>query len=76
MKVVYATATSMIGQALIKGGTHWPADDPLVLENPGLFSDNPRYGLYYSVEPAAEEAAPAKRSYLRHNPDSLRGDGQ
>jgi hypothetical protein len=72
LKVVYATATSMIGQALIKGGTHWPADDPLVLANPTLFSDNPRYGLFFSVEPAAGEAPPAKRSYIRRNPDSLR----
>ncbi len=69
MKIVYATATTIIGQALIPHGSHWPADDPIVLANPGTFSDNPRYGLQYSVEPAdfAEPApAPQKRSYIRH----------
>jgi len=71
----------MIGQDLVKGGTHWPADDPLVLANPTLFSADPRFGLFSTlspeqidsmVEPAAVEAPREKRSYIRRNPDSLR----
>ncbi len=69
MKIVYAIATTVIGQALITHGSHWPADDPIVAANPGTFSDDPRYGLQYSVEPVEfRDPAPVreKRSYIRH----------
>lgn len=57
MKLVYATTSTMLatplgGQVRILKGTHWPADDPIVQANPSLFSEDARYGLYYSVEPA------------------------
>lgn len=82
MKVVYATATTVIGQARIMHGTHWPADDPIVQANPAFFSSDPRYGLNYSAEPAGyqdaePEAEPdpepaveeprAKRAYVRRS---------
>lgn len=51
MKVVYASTTAVVGQTLIVAGTHWPAEDPVVLDNPSLFSDDPRYGLMFSSEP-------------------------
>ena len=72
MKVVYATATVVTDQALIREGTHWPATDPLVLANPSLFSDDPRVGLQFTVEPASGdqiliEQPRQKRAYVRHN---------
>jgi hypothetical protein len=51
MQVVYATATQHVGAGLVRKGTHWPADDPIVKAHPDLFSSDPRYGLLYSVEP-------------------------
>lgn len=70
MKVVYATATVVTDQALIREGTHWPASDPLVLANPSLFSEDPRVGLQFTVEPALNEQVleepRQKRSYVRH----------
>lgn len=39
------------GPVLVGKGTHWPADDPIVLANPGLFSSDPRWGLFYTREP-------------------------
>jgi hypothetical protein len=37
-------------------GSHWPADDPVVLAHPEVFSTDPRYGLNYSVEPDGWDA--------------------
>lgn len=54
MKVVYATSTFTWSSFLIRAGSHWPADDPVVKANPGSFSDDPRWGLAYSVEPAEQ----------------------
>lgn len=56
--VVYATATATVttpdgGQQLIRHGTHWPADDPLVRANPGLFAADARYGLSWTGDPPA-----------------------
>lgn len=69
MKVVYATSTFAWSSWMVRQGSHWPADDPVVLANPGSFSDDPRIGLSYSVEPPEEELAVAreKRSYVRRN---------
>lgn len=69
MKVVYATASAVIGQAMVRMGTHWPADDPLVLSNPTFFSEDPKYGLVYTREPANEQVIDEpriKRAYVRH----------
>lgn len=35
----------------VAGGSHWLADDPLVLACPGLFTRDCRYGLAYSGDP-------------------------
>lgn len=70
MKVVYAKVRAVVGQHLIVAGSHWPADDPIVLLQPTLFSEDPRYGLSFSVEPPANdqvlEQPRVKRAYVRH----------
>jgi hypothetical protein len=55
--VVYATGTARLalpdgGGGIVRKGTHWPADDPVVTAHPELFSADPRYGLEFSQEPA------------------------
>lgn len=59
--VVYAVGTEYVnlpggGRARVQKGTHWPADDPVVRVRPELFSTDPRWGLYYSVEPDGYDA--------------------
>lgn len=53
--VVYATTTANVNhqgaQYTIQGGAHWYADDPLVRENPNLFSTDARYGMKATVTP-------------------------
>lgn len=61
MRVVYATANASVATAHgrvipVRFGTHWSAEDPLVKEHPGLFSDEPLYGMSHS-SPAAQELA-------------------
>lgn len=61
MKVVYATSTTVVtmpgGWPLgVHLGTHWRADDPLVLDHPDLFSEDPKYGMSYSAPPPPEPA--------------------
>ena len=54
-------------------GSHWPADDPYVLANPGQFSTDPRYHLaftevrpYYLGEQVEQAtAAPGERRTTR-----------
>jgi hypothetical protein len=48
--VVYAVATVSINTpagfpVLVRAGTHWPANDPIVLANPTTFSSDPRVGM-------------------------------
>lgn len=61
MDVVYATSTQLVTvpggrQARVPGGSHWPADDPVVKANPDLFSTDARYGLLFTEEPAGYDA--------------------
>lgn len=62
MDVVYATSTVQVGtpdggRHLVRGGSHWPASDPVVLAAPaGLFSPDPRFGLEFTVPPPDAEA--------------------
>jgi hypothetical protein len=67
---VYAPIAGTVRRFL--PGSHWPADDPYVLANPGQFSDDPRYHLAFSesrpeyladVEQAT--AAPGERRTTR-----------
>lgn len=68
MKIVFALTTAVIGTATIYAGSHWPANDPLVLEHPGMFSEDPRVGLQYTRRPDEldEEPVRTKRPYVRH----------
>jgi hypothetical protein len=66
MQVVYAKTTSSVGtsdggQFIVRGGEHWPADDPIVLAHPSLFSADPRFGLSYSARPAEMAEAPVEQ---------------
>lgn len=56
MKIVYASGSAVVATTdgaryRVVKGSHWPADDPVVLAQPSLFSDDSRYGLNYSAEP-------------------------
>ena len=58
MDIVYATSTSHLGEGLtVYKGSHWPADDPVVRDNPGLFSVDPRFGLSFSPHHVPREMA-------------------
>lgn len=55
-------------------GSHWPADDPFVRDNPSAFSDDPRYHLafseprpsYFGDEPVEQAtAAPGEKRNTR-----------
>jgi hypothetical protein len=54
---VFAKATTVANDTgfpvTIAAGSHWLADDPLVLARPDLFTTDCRYGLAYSGEPPA-----------------------
>jgi len=59
VRVVFATETVSVMMpggypALVQKGSHWRADDPLVLSHPDLFSEDPRYGMSYS-QPQPED---------------------
>lgn len=61
MDVVFAVDNSVVtlpsgAQIVVRHGTHWPADDPVVLASPSLFSPDPRYGLFYTTPPAGLDA--------------------
>lgn len=67
MKIVYATATTSVtldggGSGLVEKGTHWSADDPIVRRHPDLFSEDPRYGLRFSVEPDGYDDPPVEQA--------------
>ena len=66
MKTVFATTTASVttpggSQVLVRTGTHWLDDDPVVREHPELFSDDPRYGVSYSVRPASFDEPPVEQ---------------
>lgn len=62
MQVVYATSNAMVPRPdggapkAVRKGTHWPADDPIVLAQPSLFSSDARYGLEYTRVPDGFDA--------------------
>jgi hypothetical protein len=63
VNVVFAVETASMttpdgGSVLVRKGTHWPADDPLVRANPQWFADDPRYGLSWSGPPPPAMADP------------------
>ncbi len=52
VKVVFAKRTAVAGHVTVGEGADWPADDPIVVAHPELFTDDPRHGLSYSAPPA------------------------
>lgn len=52
---VFAKSTANVGDLgypiTVQGGSHWLADDPLVIAHPDLFTADCRYGLAWSGEP-------------------------
>ena len=52
---VFAKATAVLGDlgypVTVQGGSHWLADDPLVVAHPDLFTADCRYGLAWSGDP-------------------------
>lgn len=53
MRPVFAKATMAVslpsgGTVTVPEGSHWSDDDPLVTQNPELFSSDPRYGALFS----------------------------
>jgi hypothetical protein len=67
MDVVYASATARVttpegGTVMVRKGTHWPADDPIVAQSPSLFSDDPRYGLEFSRKPDGFDEPPVEQA--------------
>lgn len=77
ISVVYAkdwvNAPSPAGVRQFPPGSHWPADDPYVLANPGQFSADPRYHMaftelrpgYLGDEVEQATAAPGERRTRR-----------
>jgi hypothetical protein len=76
--VVFATTTATVTHPdggtgfVVRKGSHWPAGDPVVAAHPDMFSDDPRYGMNYSREPAGWDApveqataAPGERRQTR-----------
>ncbi len=66
MQVVYATSSTLVttpdgGRHMVQGGQHWPADDPVVLANPGLFTSDPRFGLSFTVAPPEMSEPPVEQ---------------
>ena len=61
IRVVFASDTKRVelpagGYGVITKGSHWPAEDPIVLAHPEVFTTDPRYGMHYSTEPAGYDA--------------------
>lgn len=77
--VVFAMGTAPVdlpggGRVQVRKGSHWPADDPAVRARPELFSDDPRWGMFYTVEPDGYDApietasaAPGERRNVRRS---------
>jgi len=67
MDVVYPVADAALtlqtgATFTIRRGQHWPAEDAIVKEHPGQFSDDPRYGLAFSSPPAELSEAPVEQA--------------
>lgn len=65
IETVFATAdfpaTAPNGaRVMVRKGSHWPADDPIVRQHHENFSSDPRYGMQYSEEPAGWDAPPVE----------------
>ena len=59
--VVFATGDAPVtlptGQTVrVRKGQHWPAEDPVVMAAPTLFSADTRWGMAYTREPDGYDA--------------------
>lgn len=57
LPVVFAITNATPGRraggiAQVRQGQHWWEGDPVVLDNPGLFSRDPRWGMQFTEMPA------------------------
>lgn len=50
-KVNVTVAVESGAPLALRVGQHWPSSDPIVLAHSEMFTDDPRYGLTFSVEP-------------------------
>jgi len=57
-----AVPTEQSGVVMVRKGSHWPVDDPVVRLMPSLFSTDSRWGLQYSSEPAGYNDAPVEQA--------------
>jgi hypothetical protein len=67
IETVYAAAdfpaeTPAGARVIVRKGSHWPADDPLVRKYPANFSTDPRYGLQYTQEPSGWDDPPVEQA--------------
>lgn len=64
--VVYAKATQVVhvgyAPVTVQGGSHWVADDPVVIAHPHLFSADERYGLQWTRQPDGWDAPPVEQA--------------
>lgn len=63
IRVVYARATMSLmtedgANVPVRMGSHWPAEDPLVLAHPDQFSGDPRFGMSWTGTPPAYMSLP------------------
>ena len=67
MDVVYPVADAALPLAngasfTVRRGQHWPVEDAVVKEHPGMFSTDPRYGLAFSSPPPEMSEAPVEQA--------------
>lgn len=64
---VFATAdfpahTKSGHRAQVWKGSHWPKNDPVVVEYPDRFSADPRYGMQFTQPPEGFDAPPVEQA--------------
>lgn len=67
LEVVFARANAVVttpdgGRFTVRGGSHWPAGDPVVKARPDLFSDDPRCGISFSTPPPERAEPPVEQA--------------
>jgi hypothetical protein len=55
--IVFAQETFVAASVVVVRGSHWPANDPVVVAHRELFTDDPRFGLSFSRPPAEDASA-------------------
>jgi len=66
VKIVFAKETFVAAAVVVVRGSHWPANDPVVVAHGELFTDDPRFGLSFSTPPVEEaSAAPGEKRIVK-----------